>query len=431
MLAAAPSRAAELSFVAGTIVQPEGANEGDTLAGGTVIETGADGIAMVENRWRSDIPGRQCIEIAIFGYGQSYRVSADETPGRCDTTIPTDPGSFREGEAFLTKETRYGDAAFDEPNPPEKVKVSEAQWRGFDQWMRNAERTFTGDVVSVGGGKIRVRSPMTNRTVSFAADASAAGNSVSLDSLVDERVRVDYKYAPTGPRAIRISPTAPAATDTFVVPAVPVGGDIVIGDRPGPGTVRPLPGRTGETRAEAWICTVDLHQGDTGKMEFTRRGVDIRGAMLITRGPQKHGISGTWKDDSIRFVRVLGQNSRQQFEGTVSRTSGGQVRMAGRFAHEFSGVWSADCKPQLEHEGPPTPGAGGERFKVVLTGSGESKIPVIKVVRAVTGLGLRESKDAVENPPYTVKSDVSADEARRIAAELEEAGGSARIELVP
>jgi ribosomal protein L7/L12 len=431
MLAAAPARAAELSFVAGTIVQPEGANEGDTLAGGTVIETGADGIAMVENRWRSDIPGRQCIEIAIFGYGQSYTVSADETPGRCDTTIPTNPGSFREGEAFLTKETRYGDAAFDEPNPPEKVKVSQAQWRGFDQWMRNAERTFTGDVVSVGGGKIRVRSPMTNRTVSFAADASAAGNSVSLDSLVDERVRVDYNYAPTGPRATRIRLVTPAVAQPLGSPDLLVGGGVVIGGAQDLGTVRPPPGTPSDTRADSWICTVDLHQGDTGKMEFTRRGVDIRGAMLITRGPQKHGISGTWKGDSIRFVRVLGQNSRQQFEGTVSRTSGGQVRMAGRFAHEFSGVWSADCKPQLEHEGPPMPGAGGERFNVVLTGYGGNKIPVIKAVRGLTGLGLREAKDAVESPPYTVKSGVSADEARRIAAELEEAGGSARIELVP
>jgi len=66
-------------------------------------------------------------------------------------------------------------------------------------------------------------------------------------------------------------------------------------------------------------------------------------------------------------------------------------------------------------------------FDVVLTGFGEAKVGVIKAVRALTGLGLKEAKDAVEGTPSTVKEGVSKDEAEEVKKQLEEAGGSVEL----
>ena len=66
-------------------------------------------------------------------------------------------------------------------------------------------------------------------------------------------------------------------------------------------------------------------------------------------------------------------------------------------------------------------------FDVVLTNFGENKISVIKVVRAITSLGLKEAKDLVESAPKAVKSGVSKEEAEKIAKEIEGAGGKAEI----
>jgi large subunit ribosomal protein L7/L12 len=79
-------------------------------------------------------------------------------------------------------------------------------------------------------------------------------------------------------------------------------------------------------------------------------------------------------------------------------------------------------------------GGGGEAaveektsFDVVLTSSGQQKIQVIKVVRAVTGLGLKEAKDLVDGAPASVKEGVNQEEADQIKAQLEEAGGSVEL----
>ena len=61
---------------------------------------------------------------------------------------------------------------------------------------------------------------------------------------------------------------------------------------------------------------------------------------------------------------------------------------------------------------------------VVLTGAGDKKIQVIKVVRAATGLGLKEAKDLVDSAPKAVKEGIEKDEADKLRAELEEAGAS-------
>ena len=64
---------------------------------------------------------------------------------------------------------------------------------------------------------------------------------------------------------------------------------------------------------------------------------------------------------------------------------------------------------------------------VVLTGFGDKKVGVIKAVRGITGLGLKEAKDLVEGAPSPVKEGVSKDEAEKMKAELEEAGGSVEL----
>ena len=73
------------------------------------------------------------------------------------------------------------------------------------------------------------------------------------------------------------------------------------------------------------------------------------------------------------------------------------------------------------------PAAEKTEFTVVLTDAGDKKINVIKEVRAITGLGLKEAKDLVEGAPKEVKADVAKDEAAKIKKQLEDAG--AKVEL--
>jgi large subunit ribosomal protein L7/L12 len=74
--------------------------------------------------------------------------------------------------------------------------------------------------------------------------------------------------------------------------------------------------------------------------------------------------------------------------------------------------------------------AGGEEktsFDVVIAGAGDKKIQVIKVVRAVTGLGLKEAKDLVDGAPGTVKEGATKEEAESIKGQLEEAGAGVEL----
>ena len=66
-------------------------------------------------------------------------------------------------------------------------------------------------------------------------------------------------------------------------------------------------------------------------------------------------------------------------------------------------------------------------FDVILTGFGDSKIPVIKIVRAATGLGLKEAKDLVEGAPKPLKEGISKEDAESLVKEIEEAGGTAEV----
>lgn len=81
----------------------------------------------------------------------------------------------------------------------------------------------------------------------------------------------------------------------------------------------------------------------------------------------------------------------------------------------------------------PAAAAGGaaaaeqSEFDVILTSAGSAKVGVIKVVREITGLGLKEAKDLVDGAPKAVKEKVAKEEAEAIKAKLEEAGASAEV----
>lgn len=96
----------------------------------------------------------------------------------------------------------------------------------------------------------------------------------------------------------------------------------------------------------------------------------------------------------------------------IKASAGGPVMMAGPVGGDGGGGAAAEEKTE---------------FDVVLDGFGGNKIAVIKVVRAATGLGLKEAKDLVEGAPGKVKEGISKEDAEKLKAELEEAGATVSI----
>ena len=98
--------------------------------------------------------------------------------------------------------------------------------------------------------------------------------------------------------------------------------------------------------------------------------------------------------------------------------------------------WGITAAAQVAVAGVAAPAGGGDgagaaeeqtEFDVVLKAAGGQKIQVIKVVRAVTGLGLKEAKDLVDNAPNAVKEGVPREEADSVKAQLEEAGAEVEV----
>jgi len=98
--------------------------------------------------------------------------------------------------------------------------------------------------------------------------------------------------------------------------------------------------------------------------------------------------------------------------------------------------WGITAAAPVAVAAPSAAAAGGDgaapveektAFDVVLTAAGDKKIQVIKVVRALTGLGLKEAKDLVDGAPNAVKEGIPQDEADSVKAQLEEAGASVEV----
>jgi large subunit ribosomal protein L7/L12 len=117
----------------------------------------------------------------------------------------------------------------------------------------------------------------------------------------------------------------------------------------------------------------------------------------------------------------------------VDELSGLTVLEAAELAKLLEEKWGVSAAAAIAVA---APGAGGAaaapveektEFTVVLASAGEKKIEVIKEVRALTGLGLKEAKDLVEGAPKNVKEGVTKEEAEKVKAQLEKAG--AKVEL--
>ena len=106
------------------------------------------------------------------------------------------------------------------------------------------------------------------------------------------------------------------------------------------------------------------------------------------------------------------------------------------FVKQFEETFDVTAAAPVAVAAAPAAGGGGggdeaaaeqDEFDVILEAAGDKKIQAIKVVRAVTGLGLKEAKDLVDGAPNPVKEGVAQDEADQIKAQLEEAGATVEI----
>jgi large subunit ribosomal protein L7/L12 len=126
----------------------------------------------------------------------------------------------------------------------------------------------------------------------------------------------------------------------------------------------------------------------------------------------------------------------EKMEEIVGTLSGLTILEIADLVKKLEEKWGVTAAAPVVMAGGGAPAAAGaapaaavekEDFDVVLTGAGEKKIQVIKVVRELTGLGLKEAKDLVDGAPKTVKEAVAKAEAADMKKKLEEAGGSVEL----
>jgi large subunit ribosomal protein L7/L12 len=117
----------------------------------------------------------------------------------------------------------------------------------------------------------------------------------------------------------------------------------------------------------------------------------------------------------------------------VDQLSGLTVLQAAELAKLLEEKWGVSAAAPVAVAAAAAPGAAAApaeektEFDVILVTAGDKKIQVIKEVRAITGLGLKEAKDLVEGAPKPVKEGVSKDEAGKIKAQIEAAGGQVDV----
>jgi large subunit ribosomal protein L7/L12 len=127
----------------------------------------------------------------------------------------------------------------------------------------------------------------------------------------------------------------------------------------------------------------------------------------------------------------MGQISKEEFIGFIKNATAMDLA---EIVKELEGIFGVTAAAPVAVAAPgaaaAAPVAAEEEkteFDVLLTGYGDKKIQVIKVVRALTGLGLKEAKDLVEGVPKAVKEGIPKKEAEEAKARLEEAGGTVEI----
>ena len=109
-----------------------------------------------------------------------------------------------------------------------------------------------------------------------------------------------------------------------------------------------------------------------------------------------------------------------------------EAKELGDYLEEVHGIKAAAAPVGVAMAAPGAAGGGEEEeekdeFDVVLTGAGDKKIPVIKAVREITSLGLKEAKELVESAPKAVREGVTKEEAEELQKKLEDAGASVEL----
>lgn len=127
-------------------------------------------------------------------------------------------------------------------------------------------------------------------------------------------------------------------------------------------------------------------------------------------------MSEITKDDVVKFIEGMTVLELSELVKELEKRFGVTAAAPVAFAAAGAAVDQAGSAVEEKTE-----------FDAVLTGFGEQKIQVIKVVRAITGLGLKEAKDLVEGIPKPIKESVSKDEAADIKKKIEEVGGAVEI----
>jgi len=126
-------------------------------------------------------------------------------------------------------------------------------------------------------------------------------------------------------------------------------------------------------------------------------------------------MANVTKEDVIEFIASMSVLDLSQLVKELEEKFG--VSAAAPMAMMAAGPAAAAAAPAEEKT----------EFDVILTAHGEKKINVIKEVRAITGLGLKEAKDLVESPPKPVKEGIAKADAEKIKAQLEAAGATVEI----
>jgi len=127
-------------------------------------------------------------------------------------------------------------------------------------------------------------------------------------------------------------------------------------------------------------------------------------------------MSQITKDDVVKFIEGMTVLELSELVKELEARFG--VTAAAPVAFAAAGAAAEQARPAVEEK---------TEFDAILTGFGEQKIQVIKVVRAITGLGLKEAKDLVEGVPKPVKEAVSKEEAADIKKKIEEVGGAVEL----
>ncbi len=125
-------------------------------------------------------------------------------------------------------------------------------------------------------------------------------------------------------------------------------------------------------------------------------------------------MSEITKDDVVKFIEGMTVLELSQLVKELEERFGVSAAAPVAMVAAGGGEQAAPAEEKTE-------------FDAVLTGFGEQKIQVIKVVRAITGLGLKEAKDLVEGAPKAIKEAVSKDEAADIKKKIEEVGGTVEV----